>query len=137
MNDHFFIYIGYELAHLNDHLPEERVSLKNLIKQGKTVIKTKTGEHYFEKSDIDTLKSFVPREFWNKIYLPLIFLRKKEVYEFTGNIYECFLIKKILNGERYTYDAVIETDKRLILYTPQIIELKKKFKSIFVIGFSI
>jgi len=136
MDDRFFVYVGYELAHLNDHLPEEKISLKSLVDQDIPKVRTKTGEHYFESKDIEFLKNFVPKEFWSKISLPLVFLRKKEDYKFEGNIYECFLIKKILNNEEYTFDAVIETEKELTLYTPQIIELKKKFKSLFVIGFS-
>lgn len=136
MDDRFFVYIGYELAHLNDQLPEEKISLKSLIEKDVLKVRTKTGEHYFESKDIEFLKNFVPKEFWNKILLPLVFLRKKEVYRFEGNIYECFLVKKILNNEEYTFDAVLETEKELTLYTPQIIELKKKFKSLFVIGFS-
>jgi len=136
MDDRFFVYIGYELAHLNDHLPEEKISLKSLIEQDVPKVRTKTGEHHFETKDIEFLKNFMPKEFWNKILLPLVFLRKKEVYRFEGSIYECFLVKKILNNEEYTFDAVLETEKELTLYTPQIIELKKKFKSLFVIGFS-
>ncbi len=137
MDDRLFAYISYELAHLNDQLPTERISLKRVIKEGMPKVKTKTGEHYFDSNDIEYLKNFVPKEFWNKIFLPLVFFRRKEGYKFEGNIYECFLVKKILNNEKYTFDAVIETEEELTLYTPQIIELKKKFKSLFVIGFSI
>ncbi len=137
MDDRFFVYIGHELAHVNDHLPEKKISLKELAAQKVPQVKTKAGEHYFDRKDINFLKTFVPKEFWRKISLPLIIFRKREAYAFEGNTYECFLIKKLLEGEEYTSEAVIETERTLTLYTPQVTELKRKYKSLFVIGFSV
>ena len=136
MDDRVFAYIGYELAHLNDQLPEERISLRAIVETDRYRVKTKTGSHYLEKDEVAFLKEFVPKEFWNKISLPLVFFRRKETYTFSGTVYECFLIKKLIADEAYTRDVVIGTDKEITLYTPQIIELKKRFKSIFVVGFS-
>jgi uncharacterized protein (UPF0216 family) len=137
MDDRVFTYIGYELAHLNDQLPKKRISLKKILGENRYDVKTKTGEHHFEKDEIAFLKQFVPREFWGRISLPLVLFRRKDAYTFSGNTYECFLIKQILTNGTYTHDAAIETEKEMILYTPQVIGLKKRFKSLFVIGFSI
>ncbi|MEA1994240.1 MAG: DUF61 family protein [Euryarchaeota archaeon] len=135
MDDRFVTYVGHELAHLNDHLPKKRAPLKTLVEQDEPGVPTKTGKHYFEKRDMKFLRNFVPKMFWEKISLPLVLLRRRDTYTFEGDIYECFLIRRILDDKEYTSDVLIETETTITLYTPQVIELKKRFKSLFVIGF--
>jgi len=123
--------IDIEIKKINDHLPTSYKSLEELLKEDIPSVKTRGGDDIiFLKDELATLAKLIPEEKHKDIKLPIIALRRidlgKGVYTLISSEETIKFIKKILD---------IDSDSEY-LYRPQIFELKRKFSSLVVIGFS-
>ncbi len=123
--------IDIEIKKINDHLPTSYKSLKELLEEDMPSVKTRGGDDIiFLKDELITLAKLIPEEKHENIKLPIIALRRIDlgtgVYKLIGNENTIEFFKKILN-----IDSSSE-----YLYRPQIFELKRKFGSLVIIGFS-
>ncbi|MEM1545224.1 MAG: DUF61 family protein [Candidatus Methanomethylicia archaeon] len=123
--------IDVEIKKINDHLPTSYKSLKELLKEETPSVKTKGGDDIiFLKDELTMLAKFIPEEKHEDVKLPVIALRRIDlgigVYELIGNEDAIKFFKKMLD---------IDSNSKY-LYCPQIFELKRKFSSLVIIGFS-
>jgi uncharacterized protein (UPF0216 family) len=123
--------IDIEIQKINDHLPTSHKSLEELLKEDIPSVKTRGGDDIiFLKDELITLAKLIPKEKHRDIKLPIVALRRidlgRGVYTLVGSEETIKFIKKILN---------IDSNSEY-LYRPQIFELKRKFSSLVIIGFS-
>jgi len=69
-----------DIETINDHLPAERKSLKQLLIEEKPHVKTKKNKnHFIRKKDLELAAKILPKEEWENIRLPIILLRRTQL----------------------------------------------------------
>ncbi len=131
-----------DIEKINAHLPKATKSLAKLLMEEEPSVITRDGSRiYFEKDELKKLVEIIPTEFHKKITLPFILIRRldfgKGIFTIGGGPLQAFTIKKILGitekpFQNYAFEEKNETN----LYWHHIRDLRKKFKSSFVIGFA-
>jgi len=132
-------FLEHEIDILNNHLPESRVTLKELLTQEKPKFYTKSGdESVFRMEDIDFLRQEIPEMFYDDIRLPIIILRRLDygpgIYTIAGNKTELFIIHKILGYDDLSwkdFNGWIPIEQ---LARPQVQKIRHKMPSTTTIG---
>ncbi|MHA1212658.1 MAG: DUF61 family protein, partial [Candidatus Heimdallarchaeota archaeon] len=86
-----------DIEKMNDHLPAERKTLKQLLAEEKPQVKTKKNQlHKIKHKDLEQIKEFFQEDEWDEIQLPIIILRRtslaKGIYSVSGGIRELYII---------------------------------------------
>jgi len=83
----------------------------------------------------------VPKERHDQVKLPIIILRRmelgKSIYTVAGSLIEEFTVKKILGTTDANFTHMYRPESPFFLYRPQVVELLRKFHTLFVIGFGV
>lgn len=131
--------IEHEIDTLNDHLPESRVTLRELAKSDKPYFITKSGEKsVFRREEIQWLLEQIPERFHDEIRLPIVILRRLDfgpgIYSVAGNKYELFLIHRVLGYVNLEWEdfAVWKPIERLA--RPQVQVIRQRMPTISCIG---
>jgi len=131
-----FIYKS-EIEKLNDHLPRELKSLKDIASNSLYTLKARDGSNIIiDRNEVSMLCNLLPSDLHDKLMLPLIFLRRIDLgrgaYELLGGKVEAFTVLKILG-----YNVSLEeVTLPLRLYKPQIFKLKMMLSTLVMIAFS-
>ena len=138
----FDALLGREIRKLNTHLPKQRRTLKELLRDEDPTLPTVDGSTIvLRKEETQELAQIVPPEYHDSLKLPIIILRRMELgrslYTVAGDKVEEFTVKKILGKTRAEYLTMYLDDKQLYLYRPEVSELLRRFHSLVVIGFGI
>lgn len=138
----FDALLGREIRKLNTHLPKQRRSLSELLKSTDPTVEAVDGSSIVLKtSELQELAKTVPKEYHDRLRLPIIVLRRmelgKSVYAVSGERIEEFAVKKILGTTNDDYRQMYKHQESSYLYRPQVSELLRKFHSLVVIGFGI
>jgi len=138
----FDALLGREIRKLNTHLPKQRGTLKELLRDADPTLPTVDGSTIvLRKEEMQELAQIVPSEYHDSLKLPIIILRRMELgrslYTVAGDKVEEFTVKKILGKTRAEYLTMYLDDKQLYLYRPEVSELLRRFHSLVVIGFGI
>jgi len=131
--------LQHEIDTLNDHLPEYRVTLKDLLAQNMPRFITRCGEEsVFRVEELDFLKHEVPEPFHEDIRLPIILLRRLDygpgIYTVAGNKVELFLIQKILGYDDLSWKDFHGWKPVEQLARPQVQIIRQKMPSTTTIG---
>jgi uncharacterized protein (UPF0216 family) len=131
--------IEHEIDTLNDHLPETRVTLKELSESSKTYFVTRSGEKsIFRREEIDWLQQQVPNRFHDSIRLPIVILRRMDqglgIYTVAGNKTELFMIHRILGYVDLEWENFATWKPVEQLARPQVQALRRKMPSTSCIG---
>ncbi len=132
-------FIQHEIDTLNNHLPEYRVTLKELLTQDIPKFYTKCGEEsVFRIEDIQFLKEEIPEAFHNDIRLPIIILRRLDygpgIYTVAGNKAELFTIHKVLGYDNLSWENFNSWIPVEQLARPQVQMIRQKMPSTTTIG---
>lgn len=138
----FDAVLGREIQTLNNHLPKQRRTLSELLKTPDPTVETVDGSAILLKtSELVELAKIVPREYHDRLKLPIIVLRRielgKSIYTVAGEPIEEFTVKKILGITDLNYHHRYLDRESTFLYKPQVIELLRRFHSLVVIGYGI
>lgn len=139
----FDALIAREVRRLNDHLPKQRKSLKDLLdKKDDTMIDAVDGTKLLlRRTELEAVSVIVPVEYHERLRIPFIILRRmelgKSIFTVVGNQLEAFTIRKILGRTDDSFHEVYRHQEQLFLYRPEVAELLRKFHSLIVIGFGI
>lgn len=138
----FDALLGRELRKLNNHLPKQRRSMRELLGEADSTVPTVDGHTIIiRKEEVEELARLVPAEYHNSLKLPIIVLRRMElgrsVYTVSGDKVEEFTVKKILRKTTAEYYTMYLDDEPLFLYRPDVSELLRRFHSLVVIGFGV
>jgi len=142
--DGFFdVMLQNELRKLNTHLPKNRKTIGELLAEEQPSVSTVGGEKAnMKKSEVEALSAELPDALRDKVRLPIVLLRRRELgpgaFTLLGDDYEEFVLSKVL-GE---YNGTLEDfqrsrDSATVFYKPQVSELTRRFHSLVVVGFGL
>ncbi len=104
-------FISNEIAKLGRHLPKKREVLSHLLNSKKPGYISQTGDFYhIRREEILSLANLVPQEYHEKIKLPLVFLKDKNLVRLSGTKVESWIIEKILD-EKKEFPVLLEVFK--------------------------
>jgi uncharacterized protein (UPF0216 family) len=127
--------LAREIERINDHLPRESRTLRELLEMGEPKVLTRAGDELImDRRELELLADIVPMQYHNKLRLPIVILRMIEmgegVYMICGGDLEARVIAKILGPKAVHYH-----EGRAFLYKPYIAILRSKLRTTTVIGF--
>ena len=131
--------IERDIDTLNDHLPERRHSLSELIKSESPRFKTKDGQFSeFRKEELADLAKEIPQRFHEDVRLPIVLLRRLDygqgIYTIAGSKVELFVIHRVLGYVDLGWDELGKWKPVERLARPQVQVLRRKLPSTTTIG---
>jgi uncharacterized protein (UPF0216 family) len=131
--------IEHDIDTLNDHLPESRVPLSDLIGVNSPHFKTRIGEvSVFRVEEIEELSLEVPKRLHQIIRLPIIVLRRMDygsgIYTIAGNKAELFMVHRIIGYVDLGWGDLSKWKPVEKLARPQVQLLRRKLPSTTSIG---
>ena len=142
--DGFFdVMLQNELRKLNTHLPKNRKTIKELLAEEQPSVSTVGGEKAtMKKSEVEALSAVLPDSLRDKVRLPLVLLRRRELgpgaFTLLGDPNEEYAVSNIL-GEYNGTLAEFQRSRQspTVFYKPQVSELTRRFHSLVVVGFGL
>ena len=132
-----------ELRKLNTHLPKNRKTIRELLAEEQPSVSTVGGEKAnMKKSEVEALSAGLPDELRDKVRLPLVLLRRRELgpgaFTLLGDPNEEYAVSNIL-GEYNGTLAEFQRSRQspTVFYKPQVSELTRRFHSLIVVGFGL
>jgi uncharacterized protein (UPF0216 family) len=132
-----------ELRKLNTHLPKNRKTIRELLSEDPPTVPTVGGAKVtMKKSEVEALSAELPDELRDKVKLPLVLLRRRELgagaFTLMGDSYEEYALSRLLGDYKGTLaDFKRSRESSAVFYKPQISELMRRFHSLIVIGFGL
>lgn len=131
--------IEHDIDTLNDHLPESRVPLNDLIGMDSPQFKTRIGEvSVFRVEEIEELAQEVPKKFHEEVRLPIVVLRRLDygtgIYTVAGNKAELFMVHHIIGYVDLGWDDFTQWKPVEKLARPQVQILRRRLPSTTTIG---
>lgn len=130
-----------DIEKMNDHLPTERKSLKELIESENPQVKTKKNKlHKISKSDLNLVCTFLPKEEWSELKLPIILLRRtqldKGLFSVSGGIRELYVVSRIVGRTTDEYNNFKLEEHQPYIWKPEAFTAIRKAGSIIIIGYT-
>jgi uncharacterized protein (UPF0216 family) len=131
--------IEHDIDTLNDHLPESRVPLSDLIGVESPQFKTRIGEvSVFRVEEIEELSSEVPKKYHSEIRIPIVLLRRLDygpgIYTIAANKIELFMVQRIIGYVDLEWENFAAWKPIERLSRPQVQLLRRKLPSTTSIG---
>ena len=132
-----------ELRKLNTHLPKNRKTIRALLTEMEPSTLTVGGDKaIMKKSEIEALSIELPDELRDRVKLPIVLLRRRELgpgaFTLLGDEYEEYAFSKVLGDYAGTFTEFQKArDSPTVFYKPQVSELTRRFHSLVVIGFGL
>ena len=131
-----------EIRKLNNHLPKHRRTMSELTKSTDPTVEAVDGTSILLRAvEMEELARIVPREYQDRLKLPIVILRRTELgkstYTVSGEPIEQFTVKRILGATDADFHQMYKDREPFFLYRPQVVELLRKYHSLFVIGFGL
>lgn len=129
-----------DIKTINNHLPAEQKTLKQLLSEEKPQIFTKEKRiHKINKRDLETISLLLPENEWSNIKLPIVLLRRtdldKGLFSVSGGKQELYVIFRTIGKTEENFAQFKEKDVQLYIWKPEAFALVKKIGSLVVIGF--
>lgn len=123
-----------ELRVVNKHLPMARKSLDHLLSEEIPYVVCRDGTvHMFRRSELQKLREYVDDEEAKELMLPIVIQVRADMETITGfveNELEAKVIRRILG----LTPQLEGFEKKLLLYKPQLYELRYRFPTVFQIA---
>ena len=131
--------IEHDIDTLNDHLPELRVPLSDLIGLDSPQFKTRIGEvSVFRVEEIEEISLDVPKRFHRDIRLPIVLLRRLDygpgIYTVAGSKAELFMVHRFIGYVDLEWGNFAKWEPVEKLARPQVQTLRRKLPSTTSIG---
>jgi uncharacterized protein len=108
---------------MNQHLPNKRINLVELLTQEKPGIKGKDNTFFMmDKAELDLISKCIPRFLWSRLRLPMLIEMSPDYGSGAARVQgepEVELVCKILGKDR-------QQAKQIIIYLPEVREIRKK-----------
>ncbi|RLF12848.1 MAG: hypothetical protein DRJ68_00085 [Thermoprotei archaeon] len=127
--------LSREIERINDHLPRESKTLRELLSMDEPKVITRRGDELvMDKDELRLLAELTPPHYHDKLRLPILILRRIDmgegVYVLCGGELEAHVISRVLS------ESSLPRDKgKILLYRPHIAFLRSKLRTTTVIGF--
>lgn len=132
-----------DIARINNHLPRQYKTLDTLLKEDRPSVFTKDGTKFiFDKNELEVLKSLLPEKFHSQLKLPFLFIRRtdlgKSIFVLNGGKLENFIARKLIGliDEPINQYKIFNLELPKYFYWADLRAFRKKFKTLFTIGFS-
>jgi uncharacterized protein (UPF0216 family) len=132
-----------ELRKLNTHLPKNRKTIRELLAEEQPSVSTVGGEKVsLKKSEVEALSAELPDELRDRVKLPLVLLRRRDLgagaFTLLGDSYEEYALSRLL-GDKASNLADFQGSGKspTVFYKPQISELMRRFHSLVSVGFGV
>ncbi|NHJ32159.1 MAG: DUF61 family protein [Asgard group archaeon] len=130
-----------DIEKMNDHLPTERKSLKELLSEDKPQVQTKKKQfHRFRKEHLEKICQLFPESEWSEVKLPVILLRRtslgKGIYSVSGGLRELYIIHRISGRTTDEFSKFKFGEHQPYVWKPEAFTAVRKIGSIVVIGFT-
>ncbi len=113
---------------LNKHLPVRRKTLAELLEEERPTVTSRDGSAcVIAREELEVLRSRIPRYEWDNLKLPIIIEMIPDIGARVRGRVECNIIRDLL--------CIKKGDDSIILYYPEIIELRKKLPTATQYGF--
>jgi len=114
--------LQFELARLNAHLPEQRITLKDALSSSNPQVVAKDGSKYkFERVELEYISKIVHADDWDKLRLPILIAVNPKLgrgaAEISGEV-EVKVISQVLGKEC--------RDREIVIYRPEIAVVRAK-----------
>ncbi|MFW9792821.1 MAG: DUF61 family protein [Candidatus Thorarchaeota archaeon] len=131
--------IERDIDTLNDHLPESKHPLSELIESETPQFRTRDGEiSAFRREELDQLAAEVPSKFHEEIHLPIVLLRRLDygtgIYTVAGSKVELFMVHRLLGYVDLEWENFASWKPVEKLFRPQVQLLRRKLPSTTIIG---
>ena len=132
-----------EMRKLNQHLPKQRRSLGELLREETPQVSSIDGKSIvMRKEELEKLASLVSKDALERIRLPIVFIRRSEMgrgaYTVLGDKPEAYIVALALGsftGDLEEYRR--QSEREIIVYKPEVSELTRQYHSLIVIGFGV
>jgi uncharacterized protein (UPF0216 family) len=137
------VMLQNELRKLNTHLPKNRKTIRELLSEDPPTVPTVGGAKVtMKKSEVQALSAELPDELRDKVKLPIVLLRRRELgagaFTLMGDSYEEYALSRLLGDYKGTLaDFKRSRESSTVFYKPQVSELMRRFHSLIVIGFGL
>jgi uncharacterized protein (UPF0216 family) len=130
----------WDVNKMNDHLPTKTVPLSELLSQEEPIIMARDGAKlWIDREELIKVASLVPKSLHEKLHLPLVLIRRIDlgegVFTISGGKLEAFFVAMILGSTNEPLTNYDRADVQNRIYRPQVQELRRKLRSLTVIGF--
>lgn len=134
--------IEQDIDTLNDHLPESRHPLSQLILDESPQFRTRDGQiSVFRKDELTELAKEVPSRYHEDIFLPIVLLRRLDygqgIYTVAGSKVELFTIHRVLGYVDLEWEDLGKWKQVERLARPQVQLLRRKLPSTTSIGIAL
>jgi uncharacterized protein (UPF0216 family) len=131
--------IERDIDTLNDHLPESRHILSELLETDSPQFRTRDSNvSVFRKDELEELAAEVPSRFHDDVRLPIVLLRRLDygagIYTMAGNKVELFMIFRIIGYVDLEWKNIGDWKPVEKLARPQVQVLRQKLPSTTSIG---
>jgi uncharacterized protein (UPF0216 family) len=131
--------IERDIDTLNDHLPESRHPLSELLETDSPHFRTRDSNvSVFRKDELEELAAEVPSRFHDDVRLPIVLLRRLDhgvgIYTISGNKVELFMIFRIIGYVDLEWENIENWKPVEKLAKPQVQVLRRKLPSTTSIG---
>lgn len=137
------VMLQNELRKLNTHLPKNRKTIRELLAEDQPTVSTVGGEKVsMKKSEVEALSADLPNELRDRVKLPIVLLRRRELgagaFTLLGDSYDEYALSTVLGDYKGTLaDFRRSSESPRIFYKPQVSELMRRFHSLIVVGFGL
>lgn len=130
-----------DIEKMNDHLPIERRSLKELLENEKPEVKTKIKKiHKIRKKDLELVSQLLPEIEWDKVKLPIILLRRtsldKGIFSVSGGKRELYIIYRLVGRTEENFQRFMLEEHQPYIWKPEAFTAVRKASSIVIIGYT-
>lgn len=130
----------WDVNKMNDHLPSNTVPLSELLEQEEPVIKARDGTKlWIDRAELEKVANMVPKALQGKLHFPLVLIRRIDlgegIFTISGGKLEALFVARTLgiSDEPLTNYETAEAQSHI--YRPQVQEMRRKLRSLTVIGF--
>ena len=110
---------------MNQHLPNKRLNLTELLTMDKPGIKGKDNTFFImDRAELDLISQSIPRFLWSRLRLPMLIEMSPDYGSGAARVQgepEVELVAKILGKERPQAQT-----RQIIIYLPEVRELRRK-----------
>ncbi|NHJ47073.1 MAG: DUF61 family protein [Asgard group archaeon] len=130
-----------DIEKMNDHLPTERRSLKDLLEEENPHVMTKNNQkHRIKKKDLELISKFLSDNEWERVKLPIILLRRtslaKGIYSVSGGKRELYIIHRLIGRTEEDLNLFLLDDHQPYIWKPEAFTAVKKVTSLVIIGYT-
>ena len=130
-----------DLRKLNSHLPKQRRTLAELLRESSPSVGSVSGDQIrMKKSELEELARSLPATAQERVRLPLILLRRSDLgpgaYTVLGDPYEEYAVSILSKPSGPNFEEFKrQRTSPSVFYKPEVGQLLRRFHSLVTIGF--